>query len=394
MRIRGTTARLGGAVLLLGLADAMAGSYFVLFAVGAVGVTPAQAGVLTTLTGAAGIAVSSWWGRRYDRRPARRYAVLSCVLGAVGYALVATTPSFAALVALSVTLLAALGAAFPQLFAAAKGDGSTGGRSVAALRSVWSLAWAVGPLVGAALVTWRGYGALFTTAALALLAAAGSAATTRRPDVGSTARPVAAASLVAPHGRTFWVSAVGCVVLFHAAMFSGSVVLPLFLTAELDEPAASVGLMFSVCAAVEVVVALVLARLPERVPARALLLGGFATMVVFFAVVAAAPGLGWVLAAQVPRGIAIAVVGAVGIRYFQEMFAPWTARATTLFANAVTVGMLVSGVLAGVAVQALGYRPALLVCLVLAAGATGMFLTASRRGARAELVDTRPVSDH
>ncbi|WP_196804511.1 MFS transporter [Cellulomonas sp. URHD0024] len=371
--MRGTTGRLGLAVLMLGLADAMAKSYFVLFTVGTVGATPAQAGLLATLTGAAGIVVSSWWARRYDRHPARRYAVAACVLGAAGYALLATTPSFAGLVALSVTLLAAVQAAFPQLFAAAHSDASTAGRPIAVLRSVWSLAWAVGPLVGAVIVTWRGYGALFTAAAVALLAAAAFAATTRRPTTPVESRTNAASSLVALRGRSFWFRVVGCVVLFHLAMFSGSFVLPLFITDELAQPPSAVGVMFSVCAAVEIAAALALARVPDRISARSLLCGGLATFVVFFVMAAAASRLAWLLVAQVPRGVAIAVVGAVGIRFFQEAFAPFTARATTLFANAVTVGLLLSGVLAGVVVENLGYRAALLACAGIALLATLLF---------------------
>jgi SET family sugar efflux transporter-like MFS transporter len=104
---------------------------------------------------------------------------------------------------------------------------------------------------------------------------------------------------------------------------------------------------------------------------------------------AAASRLEWLLVAQVPRGVAIALVGAVGIRYFQEAFAPFTARATTLFSNAITVGLLLSGVLAGVAVETVGYRAALLACAGTALLATLLFVSAPaiRADSRPDLLE-------
>ncbi len=85
------------------------------------------------------------------------------------------------------------------------------------------------------------------------------------------------------------------------------------------------------------------------------------------------------LVGQVARGVAIAVVGAAGIRFFQEFLAPATGRATTLFSNASTAGSLVAGVLAGAAVRTIGYTAALGLCGVLAAAAVVLFVAASGR---------------
>jgi MFS transporter, SET family, sugar efflux transporter len=84
---------------------------------------------------------------------------------------------------------------------------------------------------------------------------------------------------------------------------------------------------------------------------------------------------------QVFRGVGIAIVGAVGIRYFQDLLAPATGRATTLFANASTAGLLVSGILSGVAVEHFGYQTTLLLCAVVAALGGIAFTLGSRRQA-------------
>ena len=58
------------------------------------------------------------------------------------------------------------------------------------------------------------------------------------------------------------------VVLFFLAMFAGSVALPLYVTRGLHQPDTTVGLLYSACAAVEILAALALAGLPQRVSQR------------------------------------------------------------------------------------------------------------------------------
>lgn len=72
-------------VVLLGIGDAMANSYMVLFAADEAQLSPLQVGLLASATGVGGIVISSWLGRRFDRRPTRAYIVAVMLLGAVGF---------------------------------------------------------------------------------------------------------------------------------------------------------------------------------------------------------------------------------------------------------------------------------------------------------------------
>jgi SET family sugar efflux transporter-like MFS transporter len=168
------------------------------------------------------------------------------------------------------------------------------------------------------------------------------------------------------------------VALFFTAVFAGSLALPLFVTRSLHQHAASVGVLFSVCAAVEVVATLVLAVLPARVGQRAVILGGFASLVGYYAVTVVASGMPLLVVGQAFRGVGIAIVAGAGIRYFQDLLAPATGRATTLFANACTAGLLVSGILSGLAVEHFGYRTTLLLCGVAAALGGAAFVGSAR----------------
>jgi SET family sugar efflux transporter-like MFS transporter len=365
------------AILLLGVADSMVGSYLVLFAADEAGMTPMQIGAFTTAAAAGGIVVSWLLGRRFDRRPARVYTVAVTALAGLGLVLMTRTTSFPVLVVLALVLLGGQAAAFPQLFAMARvvlGAGRLGQRSPPLLRSAWSLAWGVGPLIGAALLPCAGYPAILASAAALLVSTAvvvGVAVP--RPDapVATAGAESGAEGSRAGAARTAMLTT--SIALFFTAMFAGSVALPLFVTRGLHEAASSVGVLFSVCAFVEVVAALALAVVPERVSQRALILGGMGAFVLYFLLTVVARDMTLLVVGQFARGVAIAVVGSAGIRFFQDLLAPATGRATALFANASTAGMLVAGVLAGASVSTFGYTATLGLCGALAAGAAATF---------------------
>ena len=376
--IAGNTARsfasLAGATTLLGIADSMAGAYLVLFASDHAHLTPTQVGVFISAPAAGGIVVGALAGRRFDRRPAKGYAIAAAALGALGFVLLTTTTSVPLLILIAITFVAAGQAAFPQLFALARvvlGNGSAGRRSAPLLRSGWSLAWALGPLGGAALLPYIGFtGLLWAAAAILALAALSAATAPAPPPIRTEDEPT--------RSRTAPPLLVLSAVLFFLAMYAGSVALPYYVTRALHEPDTSVGLLYSACAAVEVFAALVLAGLPQRLSQRALITAAMGALAAYFVVTVLADDMTLLLLGQIARGIAIAVFGAAGIRYFQDLMHPATGRATTLFANAGAAGSLLAGVLAGLSVQHWGYTATLALCGVAAVAGAAAFWLATR----------------
>jgi SET family sugar efflux transporter-like MFS transporter len=374
-------------VLLLGTADSMANSLMVLFAADEAHLSPWQVGVFVSASGVGGIVISSFVGRRFDRRPTRRYAIAVTAIGAVGYVLLSRTTSFPLLILLALTLIGSLASAFPQLFALARvvlGDGKAGLRSAPLLRSGWSLAWAIGPLAGAALLARTSFATLFV--AVAVVLALSTVAVSAVPSPGRSGvypQPAGTAPQEPPSvqlPRATVVLLTLSVTLFFTAMFAGSVALPLFVTRELNQPDSAVAVLYSVCAVVEIVAAIGLVALPAWVSQRWLILGGTAVFVGYFAITVVADGMELLLIGQAARGTAIAVVGSAGIRYFQDAMAPATGRATTLFMNAGSAGLLVAGVLAGFSVQSFGTTPTLLLCAVTAVASALAFYAGSMPG--------------
>jgi SET family sugar efflux transporter-like MFS transporter len=380
-------------VLLLGIADSMIGPYLVLFGTGEAGLSPLQVGVFVSLIAVSGLAVSTWLGHRFDRSASRWPAFVALSGPALGYLALAGTTDYALLLLIAAGLLGAGLAAFPQVFSLARthlarpGGGTDRGTPV--LRSVWSLAWAIGPLVGAAVLAWRGYDGLmlltaltFALVAVPLLVLGRTPAPERGPADEAADGRVPRPMLVAAAGFTF----------FHTAMLAGSVALPLYVTRTLDRPDGDVGLLFSACALVEIPAALGLLLVPARVSRRRLILAGMLLFTAYFALVATASGMPLLIGTQVARGVALAVVGALGITYMQDLLPRATGRATTMFANTLTIGSLISGVLAGAAAQALGYRAALLLCGVLAAIGCALFALARPAGVSATPETAAPAA--
>jgi SET family sugar efflux transporter-like MFS transporter len=111
--------------------------------------------------------------------------------------------------------------------------------------------------------------------------------------------------------------------------------------------------------------------------------------------VAASATMPLLVGTQLARGIALASTGTLGITYVQDLAPHAPGRATTLFANTLTIGSLVSGLLAGATIQALGVRPALLVCAGLAAAGCALLTAARpRRPANAGMSEQRPSPGH
>jgi SET family sugar efflux transporter-like MFS transporter len=301
----------------------------------------------------------------------------------VGYLLLTATTSYPLMLLIGALFLGAGSAAFPQLFALSRshtdgGAGASGG-GIPVLRSAWSLAWAVGPLAGGALLSWQGFTGLLLATGLGFGLVIVAVLKVKAPPPASPGPDQEVRTARSGHMRPL-VPAIVAFTLFHTAMFSGSVALPLYVTEELGRPAGEVGLMFSVCALVEIPAALGLMLLPPGVRKDRVILLGMGLFVLYFVLVVAATGVVALVLVQLARGVAIAVVGALGITYFQDQLPGAAGRSTTLFANTATAGSLVSGIAAGAVAQALGYRAALVACAVLSVLAWSLFFLARRRG--------------
>jgi MFS transporter, SET family, sugar efflux transporter len=380
-------------VLLLGIADSMIGPYLVLFGTDRARLSPLQVGAFLSIIAIGGLFVTPWLGRRYDRGAGRWPAIIAVLAPAAGYLALSTTTNYALLLIIGAGLLAAGLAAFSQVFALARthldrASGGASARGTLALRSAFSLAWAIGPILGAAALAWRGYRGLLVLTSLAFMLITVPLLLLGATPVTSPAAPRSPAP-----SRLRWpvLSVVASFALFNTAMCAGSVALPLYVTRTLARPDRDVGLLASVCALVEILATLGLILLPARVRQQRVILLGMLLFVVYFGLVPAISTLPLLIGTQAARGVAIAAVNALGITYIQDLVPEAAGRATALFSSAFIIASLVSGIVAGATAQALGYRAALLLCgLISAAGC--VLLISGRQGPHESTAAADPAS--
>lgn len=343
------------AILLAMLAEAMAGSYLALLAVEVVRMTPLELGAFLTLPAATGIAVTTWFGHLLDRRPATWPLLASLSSKAIGFGICAYVTQTWMLI-LNASILFGLGAAsFSILFAIAKGNldqfaGPTVSRGMAILRLVASLSWTIGPALGAFLVSTTGFPGVFLGAASLAAVALALVIVTGMKAVVAASDERARLTLDVLRSAA---PAVLALAAFQTAMFMGSNAMSIAVAQSLGTEG-DVGLLFSLCAGLEVLVMGVFVAWPDLSNKPGLLLLGFALFGAYFVMALAWPTLTSLYIGQLPRAAGIGIISIVGMAVVQDMLPGRAGTASALFGNTISVGFLLSGLGTGIWANAFG----------------------------------------
>ena len=308
--------------VLAGLADSISGPYVVLFLVDQARLGPLPLSAVLTARALGGIAFATTFGAWVDRRTSVRPLLLALAGSSVGYALLAFTKDFAVLLVIAAIPMAIGAAAFSQSIALVKrhfdrANLYTANRAIGVLRASWSLAWAIGPAIGAAVVGALGFrGAFFTSAGSGVAALIALALVRARPVFGRRSPWPPAKARERRSGdraRLHW----PCLVSHRVVQvdpFRWPVV-----TTSLGGITSDVGLMYSLCAALEIVVMGALIWRPLKRGERTAIVAGFAVFAAYFVVLALARSVGPVFWAQILRAIAIGLVTYLGIGFLQSL---------------------------------------------------------------------------
>lgn len=369
------------AILLASLAEAVAGSYMALLAVAKIGMSPLELSAFLTLSAVSGIAVTTLFGHRHDRNPVMWPLLVALVAKAVGYGLCAVLTETWMLLLNAFFLFGLSSASFALLFAIAKGyldrvGGAAVQRGMAALRLTSSLAWAIGPALGAGLVAVWSFEGVFAGAAVLAVLALGLVIFGRieavPADLGERAKITLDVVLAAA-------PAVIAMTAFHLVMFMGSNAMSIVVIEELGT-ATDVGLLFSLCAALEVLVMAVFVVRPVEGDTRWLLLVGFVLFALYFVMPIIWPTLASLYWGQIPRAIAIGIISVLGMAYIQGLLPGRAGIASALFGNTMSAGFLLSGLGTGLWAEGFGYWSLFIVCAVVSlVGGAVLFWPKSRR---------------
>jgi MFS transporter, SET family, sugar efflux transporter len=352
----------------VGLGTAVAGSYLILFAVDKAHMSPLELGVFLTVDSLSGVIISTSFGHWFDRAPSPAPLLLALLMMACAYPLLSVTTNFYLLLLIAAVPLGTSLAVFPQFFSLAKGhldrvDPHTAERGTALMRATWSISWAIGPAFGALIINWVDFSGVFLAGAMCAVIAIIIVTSARVHAFRTTAH----ALHLGPRSQTIRQAgfAASSLTLFHMAMFMGSIALPVVATHGLGGTKADVGLMFSVCALLEVPVMFAFVLRPSAAGSYGWISAGFVALTAYFLVIAWGPSVSVLLAAQVLRAIGIGLISYQGISYMQALMPNQAGAAAALFSNTANAGFLLSSLSAGGWAQFFGYRSMFLVCSVL-----------------------------
>lgn len=364
------------AILLATLAEAVAGSYMALLAVEKIGMSPLELSAFLTLSAISGIAVTTVFGHLHDKKPILWPLLVAMGAKILGLALCAALTQGWLLIAVGVWLFGPSSASFALMFAMAKGyldrvGGETVSRGMAALRMTSSLSWAIGPAIGAGLVAGWSFAGVYVGAAvlavLALVVVLASRIKVVPADPSERQKiTIDVVRAAAP--------AVIAMTVFHTVMFMGSNAMSITVVRELGSET-DVGLLFSLCAALEVLVmGLFVVRPMQRVSVP-LLAFGFLLFAGYFLMALVWPTLLSLYLGQILRAAAIGIISVVGMAYVQDLLPGRAGVASALFGNTMSAGALLSGLGTGLWAEAYGYWSIFgLSALLSVAGATVVML--------------------
>jgi SET family sugar efflux transporter-like MFS transporter len=344
------------ATLIATLSEAMAGSYMALLAVEKIGMSPLALSAFLTTNALSGFVVTTIFGHLHDRRPVMWPLLVSLAAKAAGFGLCAVLTQTWMFIVNAAVLFGLSSASYALLFALSKGyldsaGGVTVSRGMATLRLASSLSWAIGPAIGAALVSWQGFEGVYLGAA-ALAACCFVTVIVSRMQV----LPADVEARQVLNMATFLRAAPAMVALsaFHTAMFMGSNAMAIVVARQLGS-ADDVGLLFSLCAGLEVVVMGAFVAWPGLSGSRPLLVFGFALYTGYFILALAWPTLMSLYIGQGLRAAAIGIISIVGMAAVQDMLPGRAGAASAVFGNTVSVGLLLSGLGTGLWANWFGY---------------------------------------
>ena len=363
-----------GANFVLGLAYSFVVPFLSMWGMLEIGMTPLSFGLFMTITSVSSIVLSTVLASWSDTHVTRRtMLVVGAVAGMIGYTGYAFLRDPIGLTIIGAIALGIASVNFSQLFAHAREELSRPGNGqvdvpllISVLRVAFSLAWTVGPAIGAAVMIHFSYRGIFLAAAILFLIFLGGVLrsvphrhhppaaekTTREPLRKVLRRPV-----ILVHSAGF--------VLIFAAFTMNMMNLPLLVTQQLGGTEGDVGIIFGIAPVVEMPLMIWFGRLAAQGHQVSLIRFGVFIGACYF-IALTFVGVPWhIYPIQLLSAVSIAVTTNVAITFFQDLIPDQPGIATSIYANSYSAGNLLGYLSFGLLVDAVGYRGVFWACSAL-----------------------------
>ncbi|HEY0947133.1 MAG TPA: sugar efflux transporter [Opitutaceae bacterium] len=333
----------------LGMALSFVIPFLALWGANEIGFTKSQLGLFTATTSIAGVGIATLLARLSDTRLSRKAVLmLGSGCGAAGYASYAVVREPVFLVLFSLPLVAISSICFSQSFAAARDWFTPGGaeRDAAVMTSFvricFSLAWTVGPSLGAFFLARAGFEGLFTAAgalylAFFLWAWRSVPSRLRMPEQTRAAASVPVwKTLRRPEVSGYCAAST----LIFAAFAVNVLNLPLVVVHGLGGTVHDVGAIFSIGPLVEIPCMLLFGRLAAKGHTKNLLRCGAFVASGYFLGLFFSQSVGQIFLVQGLNGVAHAILANVAIVHLQNLVPGQPGLAAALYSGSVSVGNL------------------------------------------------------
>jgi MFS transporter, SET family, sugar efflux transporter len=363
--------------LVLGMAYSFVAPFYSMFGTIEVGMSNWVFGIFMTVTSLSGIVITTFLSRWSDTRISRRaILLLSCACGCAGYAGYAFVRDVVWLTIIGSLALGVSSITFAQLFAYQREFLTRHGVPDAEaplymniFRLLFSLAWTIGPAIGAwVMIRWSYEGIFLGCAALFLMLLA---IVWRYIP----ARPATAAALAAkvPLRRVLRRPDLLCYfaafVLVFTCITMGMMNLPLLILRTLGGSEQQVGIAFSVAPVFELPFMFWFGLIASRSHPGRLIRIGMIIAIAYYALLAQVQAPWHIYVAQILSAAMIAVVSGIAITFFQSYIPDQPGTATNLYTTANRIGSTIGYLSFGVLAESIGYRAIFLVCTVLCTAA-------------------------
>ncbi|WP_343552830.1 sugar efflux transporter [Pantoea sp.] len=348
-----------------GLSGALFTPTLSLFLASELNVAAWKIGTFYSVNALSSIAISVAIARYSDRLPQRRPLLLCCLAALAFNALLFTfCRDYLLLITLGSLLSACGSAAVPQLFALARQSRSDNGFS-AILRAQFSLAWIFGPplafwIIHSSGFAWLYSGMLILLVGVTLLAL-------RLPNGEKPISTVA--SLPAerqPPGRNLIFLMLATLLVWSCSSLY-LIGFPLHLAQQSSLSSDWTGVLYGLAAALEIPIMLLSTRMLTRWGKRTQIQFAMLCGIIFYAGIFFSHSFIALMLLQIFNATFIAIIATVGLFWFQDLLQKQQGMAATLYTNAVSIGVLIAGVLQGIltTVSPLAIWPAACMLLVI-----------------------------
>jgi SET family sugar efflux transporter-like MFS transporter len=166
---------------------------------------------------------------------------------------------------------------------------------------------------------------------------------------------------------------------FHTAMFMGSNAMSIVVAEDIGSQQ-DVGVLFSLCAGLEVLIMGGFVAWPRLSSQRWMLFVGFALFALYFVMALAWPTMLCLYVGQLPRAAGIGIISIIGMEMVQNMLPGRAGTASAIFGNTISVGFLLSGLGTGTWANSFGFWSLFSLCAWLCLfGAVALLFTARAR---------------